>query len=72
MHLKVAVCPHDSTKNKVNWLYFITYLSKQIGLDFTVEQCYEFKCYHESFSYIDMSYSNPLDGNSFQMYLREG
>ncbi len=61
MHLKVAVCPHDSTKNKVNWLYFITYLSKQIGLDLTMEQCFEFKCYHDSFSYIDMSYSNPLD-----------
>ncbi len=61
MHLKVAICPHDSTKNKANWLYFITYLSKKTGLDITMEQCFEFGCYYESFSRIDMSYSNPLD-----------
>ncbi|WP_457601168.1 PhnD/SsuA/transferrin family substrate-binding protein [Hydrogenivirga sp.] len=61
MHLKVAVCPHDSTKNKVTWLYFITYLSQRVGLDLTMEQCFEFECYYRSFPHVDMTYSNPLD-----------
>lgn len=61
MHLKVAVCPHDSTKNKVNWLYFITYLSEKVGVDLTMEQCFDFECYYESFPHVDMTYSNPLD-----------
>ena len=61
MELKVAVCPHDSTKNKANWLYFITYLSKKTGLMFTMEQCLDFECYYKSFATVDMTYSNPLD-----------
>ena len=61
MHIKVAVCPHDSTKNKVNWLYFITYLSEKVGVDLTMEQCFEFECYYKSFPHVDMTYSNPLD-----------
>ncbi len=61
MHIKVAVCPHDSTKNKVNWLYFITYISQKIGVDLTMEQCFEFECYYKSFPRVDMTYSNPLD-----------
>ncbi len=61
MHMKVAVCPHDSTKNKVNWLYFITYLSEKVGIDLTMEQCFDFDCYYKSFPHVDMTYSNPLD-----------
>lgn len=61
MELKVAVCPHDSTKNKANWLYFITYLSQKTGLLLTMEQCLDFDCYYKSFANVDMTYSNPLD-----------
>ncbi len=61
MHIKVAVCPHDSTKNKASWLYFITYLSRCTGLDITMEQCFEFECYYRSFPSVDMTYSSPLD-----------
>ena len=61
MHLKVAVCPHDSTKNKVAWLYFITYLSEKTGVNLSMEQCFEFECYYDSFSRVDMTYSSPLD-----------
>lgn len=61
MHLRVAVCPHDSAKNKSVWLYFITYLSRKIGADLTMEQCFDFPCYYESFPRIDLSYSSPLD-----------
>ena len=61
MHIKVAICPHDSTKNKVNWLYFITYMSQHTGLDITMEQCFDFECYYKSFPSVDMTYSNPYD-----------
>ncbi|NPA41010.1 MAG: phosphate/phosphite/phosphonate ABC transporter substrate-binding protein [Aquificae bacterium] len=57
----IAVCPHDSTKNKVNWLYFITYLSQKTGLDITMDQCFDFDCYYDSFERVDMTYSSPLD-----------
>jgi ABC-type phosphate/phosphonate transport system substrate-binding protein len=70
MHLKVAVCPHDSTKNKVHWLYFITFLSQKVGLDLTMEQCFDFDCYYKSFPKVDMTYSNPLD--ALKIHLERG
>ncbi len=59
--MKMAVCPHDSTKNKVQWLYFVTYLSEKTGLDITMEQCFDFECYYKSFPVVDITYSSPLD-----------
>ncbi len=59
--MKIAVCPHDSAKNKSQWLYFITYISQKTGLELTMEQCLDFDCYYRSFPEVDMTYSNPLD-----------
>lgn len=66
MHIKVAICPHDSAKNKANWLYFVTYLSRKVGIEMSVEQCVGFECYYESFSRVDMTYSSPLDALKIQ------
>ncbi len=68
--MKVAICPHDSTKNRVHWLYFITYLSQRTGLELTMEQCFEFECYYRSFDRVDMTYSNPLD--SLKIHVQRG
>ncbi len=59
--MRVAVCPHDSSKNKAAWLYFITYLSKKTGLELTMEQCFDFGCYYKILAQADLTYSSPLD-----------
>ncbi len=61
MTLKVAICPHDTTKNKVVWFEFITYISRKTDLKFSVENCLDFDCYYKTFPYIDFIYANPLD-----------
>ncbi len=65
---KMAICPHDSTKNKVYWLYFVSYLREKTGLDISAEQCLDFECYYKALENVDLSYSNPLDA----LRLKEG
>ncbi len=59
--MKFAVCPHDSSKNKVVWVEFTSYLVKKTGLTLELLSCFDFECYYKSFLEIDLSYSNPLD-----------
>ena len=61
MALKVAICPHDTTKNKVLWFDFITYISRKTDIKFSVENCLDFECYYKTFPHIDIIYANPLD-----------
>ena len=59
--MRVAICPHDSTKNRVKWIYFLTYLSSKVGVDLAMEQCFDFTCYYEVIDHMDLVYANPLD-----------
>ncbi len=61
MHLKVAICPHDTVKDTVTWIDFISYLSKKTGIKFSLENCLDFSCYYEKLPEVDLTYSSPLD-----------
>lgn len=59
--MKVAVCPHDSSKNWSKWLNFFLYLSKKTGENLSPILSPNFEHYWSIFPTIDLAYSNPID-----------
>ena len=59
--MRVAVCPHDTAKNKVLWIDVLTYLGRRTGLPFSLVPCPDFPSYYRCFEEVDLTFSNPLD-----------
>ena len=57
----MSVCPHDTAKNKANWIEFVAYLSSHLDKQLTYAEANSFLEFREVMFDSDIVYANPID-----------
>ncbi len=61
MPKQMVVCPHDTAKNKVNWIEFVSYLSEKLDRSLSYAHLDGFRDFQISALESHIAYANPID-----------
>lgn len=61
MTKQMVVCPHDTAKNRVNWIEFVSYLSEKLDRNLSYMHVEGFKDFQIKALESEVVYANPID-----------